>query len=361
MLKVISAAALTGMVALITLPQRAVAQSSVADFYKGKQLHMIIRSGVGGGYDSYARLLARHIGRHIPGNPSVLPVNMPGGGGIIAANFVALKAPRDGSVLTLAGQGLVTDQALGLNKSLQADLREFNWLGNLSDSNQVTVAWHTSKTKSLADAKARVTVIGTTQAGSISTQIPAFYNNIVGTRFKIIFGYPDGRDIMLAMERGEVEGRGTNPWASYQALNADLIRDKKIIPLIQVGLKKDPDLPDVPLLRDLARTPDEQLVLDYMSKAVAVGRPVATTPGVPADRVTALRAAFDATLKDAEFKKDAAQMQAEISPMTGAELAQIINDLIAAPQSVRDKVRLAMETPADAAEIKLEGAKKSGD
>ena len=346
---------------LLLAPVAAEAQTdAVAEFYKGKQIQIIIRSGVGGGYDQYSRLLARHIGRHIPGNPTTLPVNMPGAGGITAANFVANRAPKDGTILSIVSQGLPVDQALGLNKSLQADMRAFNWVGNMSNSNQVTVVWHTSKTKSFEDAKKRETLIGATGAGSISVQMPAFYNAMLGTKFKIIFGYPDGRDIMLAMERGEVEARATNPWASYMAIDPDLFRDKKIIPIIQIGLAKEPDLPDVPLMRDLAKTPDEKLVLDYMSKAVAVGRPIATTPGAPKERVDALRRAFDATLKDPAFIKDAQQMRAEIAPMTGAELAQLVTDLIEAPQSVRDKIKAAMEPPKDAKEIKVEG-KKSAD
>jgi tripartite-type tricarboxylate transporter receptor subunit TctC len=330
----------------------------VADFYAGKQIQFIIRSGVGGGYDQYSRLLAKHIGRHIPGNPIVVPINMPGAGGILAANHVANKAPRDGTILTMVSQGLPVDQALGLNKSLQADLREFNWLGNMSSSNQVLVTWHTSATKTLEDAKKRETVIGSTQAGSISVQLPAFYNSILGTKFRIVFGYPDGTDVNLAMERGEVEGRGTNPWASYQATTPDFIKNKQIIPILQVGLEKDPDLPNVPLLRELATTPDEKVVLDYMSKAVVVGRPIATNPGVPPERVEALRKAFDATLKDPEFIRDATAQRAEIQYMSGAELARIVKDLIDAPQAVRDKVREAME-PKAAREIKID-KKSSG-
>jgi len=330
----------------------------VADFYKDKQIKFIIRAGVGGGYDSYSRLLGRHIGKHIPGHPQILPVNMPGGGGIRAANYVAKVAPQDGTILTIVSQGLAIDQALGLNAAFLADLRDFHWIGNLSSSNQITVTWHTSPTKSLADALTRETVIGTTQAGSIAVQIPAVYNNILGTKFRIVFGYPDGRDVNLAMERGEVEGRATNPWASYQALEPHYIQQKLITPILQVGMKKEADLPDVPLLRELAKNPAEQGVLDFMSMGVAVGRPIATTPGVPADRVAALRAAFDATLKDPEFIAEAKLQRAEIEPMTGAELAQLVNDIIGAPAELRERVKIAIQ-PTNAKE--LPGAKPSGD
>jgi tripartite-type tricarboxylate transporter receptor subunit TctC len=344
------------LVALLAVTATPACADAVAEFYTGKQIRFIIRSGAGGGYDQYARLLGRHIGRHIPGRPSVIPVNMPGGGGIRAANYVAKIAPQDGTILTIVSQGLPVDQALGLNPSFQADLRDYHWIGNMSSSNQVLVTWHTSPTRTWADLMQRETTIGSTQAGSISVQMPAVYNNILGTRIRIIFGYPDGRDVNIAMERGEVEGRATNPWASYVAVTPDYVQKKWIIPIIQVGMVKDPELPDVPLLREQkARTPEEQAVLEYMSKATVVGRPIAATPGVPPDRVAALRRAFDLTLKDPEFIKEAQTQRAEIDAMTGAELAQIIGELIAAPQDLKDRVKSAIQ-PKNAKQ--LPGAKK---
>jgi tripartite-type tricarboxylate transporter receptor subunit TctC len=330
----------------------------VADFYSGKQIRFVIRSGVGGSYDSYSRLLARHISKHIPGNPSILPVNMPGGGGIRAANYVAKVAPQDGTILTIVSQGLPVDQALGLNTSFQADLRDFNWVGNVSSSNQVLVTWHTSPTKTLADLQTRETVIGSSQAGSISVQMPAVLNNLLGTKIRIVFGYPDGKDINLAMERGEVEGRATNPWASYLTTDPDYVINKKIIPIIQTGMVKEADLPQVPLMRDLARDPRDQAVLDFMSRAVSFGRPIATTPGVPADRVAALRKAFDATLRDPAFIQDAKTQRAEIQPMTGAELAQVVNDIVGSPTELRERVKIVIQ-PLNAREVPA--AKPSGE
>jgi hypothetical protein len=231
----------------------------------------------------------------------------------------------------------------------------------MSDSNQILAAWHTSPTKSLEDARKRETTIGTTQAGSISQQLTAFYNNVLGTKLKIVFGYPDGHDVDLAMQRGEVEGRGTNTWASYVSISPHFISQKLIVPLVQVGLQKDPALPDVPLLRELARAPADQPLLDFMSKAVAVGRPIATTPGVPPDRVAALRRAFDATLKDPLFIQEAEKERAEISPMTGEQLAQLIADLIAAPPDVKARVKEAITLKKqDAVEISG-GARKGGE
>ena len=330
------------LVAALILGSGAARADAVADFYKGKQVQMIIRSAPGGSYDQYGRLVGRHIGRHIPGNPLILPVNMPGGGGITAANYVANIAPKDGSVLTMVGQGLATDQALGLNNSLKFDLRDFNWIGNISNANQALWVWHTSKTKDLKDAMTRATVIGTTGAGSIAVFLPAVYNNVVGTRLKLIFGYIAGSAVDLAMERGEVEGRGSETLASYRAAKPHFLRDKLIIPIIQTGLTKDPGI-DAPLLRDLAKTPEEKQIFDFMSKAVSVGRPFATSPGVPADRVAALRKAFDDMLKDPAFIAEAEREQAEIAPMNGAELAQVVKELIEAPADIRAKVKAAIE------------------
>jgi tripartite-type tricarboxylate transporter receptor subunit TctC len=349
--------ALTLAAALIAVAAP-VAADPIADFYTGKQIRFVIRSGVGGSYDQYSRLLARHIGKHIPGNPSVLPVNMPGGGGIRAATYVAKVAPQDGTILTMVSQGLPVDQALGLNPSFQADLREFPWIGNVSSSNQVLVTWHTSPTKTLAQLMTRETVIGSSQAGSISVQMPAVLNNIVGTKIKIVFGYPDGKDINIAMERGEVEGRATNPWASYIATDPNYVQQKLIIPVIQMGMTKEADLPDVPLMRDLARNPADQAVLDFMSKSVSVGRPIATTPGVPAERIAALRKAFDDTLKDPAFIQEAKTQRAEIQPMTGAQLAQIVKEIIDAPAELRERVKVVIQ-PSNAKE--LPGTKPGGE
>jgi tripartite-type tricarboxylate transporter receptor subunit TctC len=330
----------------------------VADFYKGKQIKFIIRAGVGGTYDLYARLLGRHIGAHIPGNPTILPINMSGGGGIKAAMYVAEVAPKDGTILTIVSQGLATDQGLGLNPSFQADLREFNWVGNMSSAGQVVVTWHTSPTRTLDDAMTRATVIGVTGAGSISVQLGAVLNNVIGTKFKLVVGYPDGNDVNLAMERGEVEGRCSSPWPSYLAATPHYVHDKLITPIVQVGLEKEPDLQNVPLLRDLAKTAQERQILDFMSQAVAIGRPIATTPGVPAERVAALRKAFDEALRDPAFTADAERQRLEIRAMSGVELAGLVRQVIETPPDLRERVKLAIQ-PKNA--LSLPGAKSGNE
>jgi tripartite-type tricarboxylate transporter receptor subunit TctC len=326
-----------GAIALAAGSARA---DAVADFYKGKQMRMIIRSGAGAGYDTYARLLTKHMMKYIPGEPSVINVNMPGAGGITAANYVANIAPKDGTILTIVSVGLPMDQATGLNKSFKADLTAFNWVGNMSDSNQIMVTWHTSETRTLDDAMKRQTIIAAAGAGSFSSMIPSALNSVLGTKFKIII-YQEGLEPNLAMERGEVEGRGTESYVTTASVTPHYIRDHLINILVQIGMKRDKAMPDVPLLIEYAKTEEQKEVLTFFSKAVLIGRPIATTPGVPKERVAALRRAFDAAIADPDFKADAEKQKAEISPMTGEETQQLVSDLIHTPQPVKDKVLAA--------------------
>src|SRR3954467_12319746 len=318
--------AMVGMLLVASVPANA---ESVADFYKGKQIRVIVRTTPATDYDEYSRLIARFMGKYIPGHPSMIVVNMPGGGGITAANYFTQIAPHDGTVIGVVSQGLAVDQAMGMSPQLKADLREFNWIANVIHSNQLLVVWHTSPTKTIEDAKRRVTTIGTTGAGSASVQYPAFYNNVIGTKFKIVFGYPGGQHIDLAMERGEVEGRGTNPYSGWMASKPTWIPQKLIIPLVQAGVEKEPALPDVRRIPDLSEKPADKPLLEFMGRASTVGRPLATTPGVPAERVAALRNAFAATLKDPEFIAAAAREKLDVRPQTGETLQDVIGGLIA--------------------------------
>jgi tripartite-type tricarboxylate transporter receptor subunit TctC len=323
----------------------AVAQQSVRDFYAGpgSQMRMVIRTTAGGGYDLLSRLLARHMGRFIPGEPSITPVNMPGGGGIVSANYMGSVAPKDGTVISIFGQGLVADQALALSPQLKVDLRQVPWIANVTYSNQLLVVHHTSQTKTLEDAKKRVTTIGTTGSGSASTQFPAFFNNVLGTKFRMIFGYPGGAQIDLAMERGEVEGRGTNPYTDYMSAKPTWLPQKIVVPLIQTGLKKEEALPDVPLLLDQKVKPEDRPMLEFMSRSASVGRPLGTTPGAPPERVAALRAAFQKMIVDPDFIADAKKHGVDIRPMTGEELAKLIGDVLDAPDDVKARVKQALQ------------------
>ena len=325
----------------------------VADFYRGKQIQVIVRTTVGGGYDTMSRLIGRHIARHIPGQPTAVVVNMPGGGGLQAANFMGNRAPQDGTHISIIGQGIPIDQALGLNKSLQTDIRKLEWIANMGGSNQVLAVWHTSPTRTLEDARRRETLIGTSGTGSISVQLPSIYNNVLGTKLKLVIGYPGGVEIDLAMERGEVEGRGTNPWADYVGAAPRLVKEKLINIIVQVGLTREPDLPHVPLLVEEARTPEGKAIAEFMTKAVAVGRPLATSPNVPPERLAALRQAVLAMVGDPEFVKDAEKTSMEVRYMPGEELAKLVRDVVEAPAELRAKVKEAMEPPKDARRIEV--------
>jgi tripartite-type tricarboxylate transporter receptor subunit TctC len=343
MLKRIITASVSG--ALLTISAAASAQSAddkaVADFYKGKQMKFVIRSEPGGGFDLYSRLIARHIVRYIPGNPTIIPQNMPGAGGIIAANYMGDLAPKDGTHLTMISQALPMDQALGFTPNLKADLRTFGWLGNLGDSNMLTFTWHTSPTKTMEDAKKRETLMGGTGAQSISYWMPFIYNAALGTKIKMIHGYKSSGEMRLAMQRGEVEGYGGQPWVAVKSSSAEMVAKKQFNYLVQVGVRKEKELPNVPLLTELATTEEGKAIADFVSKSLAVGRTTGTTPGVPPERLAALRKAFMDATKDPLFLSEAekAGEGAEIEPIDGLTVQQMIADVLGAPQAIRDKVK----------------------
>jgi tripartite-type tricarboxylate transporter receptor subunit TctC len=333
--------ALSALIACVLAAQAAPARSAES-FYDGRQMTMLVPYGAGGAYDILARLLARHIGNRIAGAPGFVTVNMPGAGGLKAANHFANVAPRDGSVMAIMSQGLPLYQ-LRDGKGLKTDVRQFNWIGNMSYSNQLMAAWHGSPVKTLDDAKRKEFIIAATGRGAIPAQLAAAYNYLVGTKLKIIWGYRGSQQMYMAMESGEVEGRATNTWAGYRAEKPDWVAQKKLNFLIQVGTKKEPDLPDVPLLADLVRGDGEREgIARVLSLAVMVGRPIAVAPGVPAERVALLRRAFDETMKDPAFLADAKRANSEIRAMTGAELTSLIDDLFATPKPLIAKLNHAI-------------------
>ena len=336
------AAAFTVIAALVSPVQ---AQQSVEDFYKGKNVDLVIGYSPGGGYDLFARLVARHIGNHIPGKPNIVPRNMPGAGSRTAVAWISNVAPKDGTVLATADQSLSVAQAMG-DKALtgmKIDTSKLIYIGNPSADNNTTSMWHTSKVKTIEDAMKYEAPMGAT-GGSTSSQYPRAMNALLGTKFKIILGYPGGNDINLAMERGEVEGRGSNAWASWKSTRMDWIRDKKVNIIVQIGLKKEPDLPDVPLLIDLAKNEDDRAVLKLLSAPTTIGRPIFTSPGVPEERVKALRAAFDATMKDPEFLADAQKSGFDINPVSGEEMQKIVADIVNTPKPIADRLQSIIGT-----------------
>ena len=338
MLRILPSAVAAALLA-VAAPARA---DSVADFYRGKRINLVIGFGTGGGYDTYARLLARFIGEHVPGNPGVVAQNMPGAGSRGAANWLYRVAPKDGTVVATLGQGTATDQALG-QPGIQFDARRFNWLGNMVVVNNILFVSAATGVKTIEDAKKRPLSIGATGASSPSVLYPQVSNNLFGTKFKSVSGYPGGGDINLAVERGEVDGRGSDSWASIKATNPGWLADKKVNILFQVGPRREADLPDVPLWSELAQNDEQRQILDVLSGDVAVGRPILTAPDVPAERVGALRQAFDETMKDPKFLAAAEQANMYFNPIGGEELQRIVGRILKPSPEVMAKVKNALK------------------
>ena len=319
------------------------AEPEIERFYRGLQMKMIIRAAPGGSYDTFARLLAQHMGRHIPGQPTFLNVNMPGASGIKAVNYIVESAPRDGSIVSNISLGFPMQQALGILSKVKADMRDFNWIGSFNATNQVLVVMTSSPTKTLADGKQRQTLIGAASAVSTGAYLPEAYNLLLGTKFKVITGYQAMAPVKLAMERGEVEGLGSNGWSDLQSDFADLVDTKRLNVILQVGMTKERDLPNVPLLIDQAKNPEERAVLEFITKGnSSIGKPFATSPGVPKERVAALRMAFDATMKDPKFLADAKRSRVEIDPISGEDLQKLVTDIASTPRSVTEKANAAL-------------------
>jgi tripartite-type tricarboxylate transporter receptor subunit TctC len=332
---------LAGIVAALMLASASASRAEpIEDLYKGKQLRIIIRAGPGGNYDLYSRLLVRHLVRHIPGRPTAVPENMPGGSGLTALNYVAEVAPKDGTVLTMVTQTFPVEQALGLNRNLKVDLRRLSWLGNMSETNTFLLTSRFSPTRTLDDAKRRETIMAVPSTADVTAWLTALLNNTLGTRFKLVAGYLSGPAMNLAMERNEVEGRGTtNPRTMLVGAAGN---DAAFHLLLQSGLRKDTDYSQVPLLRELAGNEQQRLVFDYFSKMGALARPIALAAGVPPDRLAALREAFKATMEDAEFLAEARRQSMDIGMMGGEDVQRIVDDLVDVAPPLLDRLRQAI-------------------
>jgi tripartite-type tricarboxylate transporter receptor subunit TctC len=324
--------------ALLAATGGAYAQDDVAEFYRGKTVRLVIGYGAGGGYDVYGKFFARYLGEHIPGKPTVIAQNMPGAGSRSAANWLYKVAPKDGTVLAVLGQATPADQALG-QPGVQFDVRQFNWIGNMVAVNNIMITWHESGVRTIDEAKKKTLAIGATGAASPSVLYPTVANNLFGTQFKIVSGYPGGGDIMIAMERREVDGRGSDSWASLKSNNPAWIKDKKVNILFQVGPHREKDLPDPPLLTELAQNEEQKQILELISGDAAVGRPILTAPDVPAARVAALRKAFDATMRDPAFQEAAKKANMSFNPIGGEELQKIVTRIVSPSPQVIARVK----------------------
>jgi len=304
-----------------------------ASFYKGKTVDLYVGYSAGGGYDIYARALARHMGRFIAGNPTIVPKNMPGAGSLVLANWLYNVASKDGSAFGMIGRGTAFDPLLGSTKA-QFDAAKFNWIGSMNDEVSVCVAWHTSGVAKLEDVRQKELTVGGTGPAADTDQFPKVLNATLRTKFKIIPGYPGGNDIDLAMERGEVMGRCGWSWSSVVATHKAWVDDKKINILVQLSLTKHADLPNVPLVMDFAKTDEERRIFRLVFARQPMGRPFLAPPGVPADRTATLRKAFMDTMKDAAFLAEAEKMRLEINPVAGDAVQAIVQDVYQTPKSI---------------------------
>ena len=331
----------TAMFALVASALPALADP-VEDFYKGKTLEMIIPASAGGDYDIRGRLLARHLPRFIPGKPTIVARNMPGGIGIAAGNHMMKAAAKDGTSLQIIFQNMPSLQAIGTS-GIDFDVRKFGWIGNTTNSPNVITAWHATGVKTIQDVMTRELVVGAPGLASTSYIYPAAMNQLAGTKFKIVTGYPGGNDVNLAMEKGEVGGRGSNSWASWKSGHPHWIAEKKIFQLVQIALERAPDLPDTPLMLEMAKNEDDKQVLTFLSADMGISRAFTTTPDVPADRLAALRRAFEQLMADPEFRAEADRSKMDIVPSTGEAAQKVAETMLGYSPRVYQRAKAIIE------------------
>jgi tripartite-type tricarboxylate transporter receptor subunit TctC len=320
--------------ALLAFTPSAEAQEDA--FFKDKTLRIIVGSAPGGGYDAYARLVGDHMRRHIPGNPQIVIQNMPGAGSLVATNHIANVAPKDGTVIGAINAAMTT-QPLIKPETAKFDPRKMNWIGSTLREYHIGLLRANSPVRTIEDAqRVEIPVAGT--GGSTSTY-PTIANAILNTKFKTIQGYQGTAQGMLAMERGEVDGVMGITWASIKATQAAALRDGKIRLLTQFGVRKHPELPNIPLVLDSAKTPEDKAALRLVFSSQDVGRPWVAPEGVPEKTVAILRKAFDDTMNDAEFKADAAKRKLDLDPTSGKDLQQVVEDIFKTPPAVVERVK----------------------
>jgi len=319
-----------------------VCAQTVEEFYRGKSITMLVGGGAGGGYDTYARIFARHVTKHIPGNPNIVAKNMPAAAGLAAAGTLYTTADKDGATIAAFTNGAAMDPLFG-NASARYDAQKFNWLGSIGKLQNVCATWHLSPVKSITAARSREVIVAAAGATSNTAIVPRALNALIGTRFKVIAGYDTGAGLTLAVERGEAEGICGLSWSTMKASRPHWIRDKLLNIIVQMGLSKLPDLPDVPSALDLVVDPESKQVLELILIRQEAGRPFAAPPGVPADRLAALRRAFDATLADAEFRADADKAQLEIEPLTASEIETFLAKAYGTPRPIVQKAAALVE------------------
>lgn len=325
---------------LLAVP--AAAQEDVAAFYRGKTLRIVVGVAVGSGYDINARLLARHLGAHVPGNPTVIVQNQPGAGSLTMTNQLYAAGPFDGTAIGASFNGMPTTPLLQ-PAGARFDPVKFNWIGSTNRETQVTYLWHTAPAQSLADLERTEVIVGAQAPGSTQYDFPLLANHVFGLKFKIITGYESTPKIHLAMERGEIHGNGATNWSTLKALNSNWLEEKKVRVVAQWALKGHPELTGVPLILDSAKTDADRAALRLVIARLEYGRPFFMPPQVPPERVAAVRRAFDAAVKDPAYLAEAEKLKIDVDPLSGEEVANLVEQVSRTPAETVTRVRTALE------------------
>ena len=336
-----AAATLCALILAAPLAAPALAQSG-ADFYKGKTVELYIGYSVGGGYDIYARLLARHMGKHLPGNPTVVPKNMEGAGSLRLANWLHRVAPRDGTAFGTIGRGIAFDPLLG-GKGAQFKGTDFAWIGSANDEVSLCAAWGTVGITRFEDLYTREMIVGGTGATADTDFFPKIVNGVLGTKMRVITGYPGGNDITLAMQRGEVQGRCGWSWSSIKTNHPNWVKDGTLKLLVQLSLEKHEDLPNVPVIMEKVKNEEQRAILRLVFARQVMGRPFLAPPGVPPERIALLRRAFMETMKDRDFLAEADKMKLEITAVSGEKVQELVAEVYRTPPEIVQRAREAVK------------------
>jgi tripartite-type tricarboxylate transporter receptor subunit TctC len=327
---------------LLQLSTAAGHAQSAADFYRGKTVSLTVGYSTGGGYDTYARILARHMVKHIPGNPAIVVQNMPGAGSLKAANYLYNVAPKDGTAFGMFGRGIALEPLIGSSNAAQFDATKFLWLGSGTDEAAVVVLWRAKEIATWADMLAKPFTVGGEGTGSDPDVYALMLKNVFGVKLKLVSGYPGTAEMALALERGEVDGRASWSWSSLKSYKPDWIAQNKVNLPVQLNLAKSADLPNVPLIGDYATNDRQRQILKLVLSRQIMGRPFMAPPGIPADRQATLRKAFDDTMKDPDFLAEAKARGQEVNPVPGADLDKLLAELYATPKDVTEETKKAI-------------------
>jgi tripartite-type tricarboxylate transporter receptor subunit TctC len=330
------------VVAAVLLAASGTSAAAQVDF-SGKTIRLYIGTGPGGGYDTYGRLVARHIGRHLAGNPAVVPQNMPGASSLTLTNFLFNTAPRDGTAIGIINQAMPTEQYLDIGNT-NYDAKAFNWIGRVSSAVEMAIVWHTVPIATIDDVRRRETVMGGTGPTSSTVFVPYLLDNLAGMKFKVVTGFNGTTEIALAMERGEVEGSAT-PLESLTSYRADWVRDHKIRILVQYTAARDSDLPDIPTMVELGRDDEARAILGFYASAAEVGRSILAPPAMPKETVAALHKAFDDMLADSLFRDEAKRLGIPVKPLSGEKLQELVSRVADFPRRLLAQARTAREKP----------------